>query len=100
MTNFTSSKWENGYKVYSFYGDVLEIGYLYLFEILKKKYDTNVSVYIEHQNSFVMHCEYPIEKLNNIKKFFYDTYPAVETVKPENNSIVVTFKLKPYIIKL
>lgn len=99
MNGFTSSNWQNGIHVYSLYDGVLEIGYLFLFEMLKKKYETNVGMYIEHPNSFVMHCEYPIERLNEIKKFFYDTYPAVETVKPGLGSILITFKLKPYVAK-
>ena len=100
MADFTSSSWQNGYQVYSLYSDRLEIGYIYLFETLKRKYETNVGMYEERSNSFILHCEYPQEKLNEIRKFFYDTYPAVETVQPGLASILVKMKIKTYITKI
>jgi hypothetical protein len=100
MAEFTSSSWKNGYQVYSMYEGRLEIGYIYLFENLKRIYETNVSVYVEYPTSFILHCEYPEEKLNDIKKFFYDTYPAVETVLPGIGSILVRMKIKTYITKI
>lgn len=83
-----------GIKIWKYDNSGVHIRMVWLFDQLKEIFDFDVFLYDARDNNLVVTGNYPKERGIEIKKFFYDNYPIIETISLHKFGINIKFKTK------
>jgi len=91
------NRWDGGKRVVTYDCDCFLLGYEWLFDRLRL-IGFDVSFYEHKENVISLRGSYRKENTSMLKKFFYDNYPAIDTITPTRHGMRIYFKMKARII--
>lgn len=87
-------RWDSteGLNICNYKYDFLCIGYQWLFSKLKR-FEFDVFLFNVDKTCLFLRGNYPIDRISEIKRFFYDNYPGIESIVPTKLGIKINFKI-------